>query len=298
MCVLKPIIMFDDDEDDYKGGSGDETVIMAMPSRSPTKTNSPSKRPKPRSNCHSVAAILLSAEPSTIKIEVQGVCTCREKRKCDEEIVAVESQAKMSNVCNQEPEPLKKMTRQMKAQLGHQAAAKVSPCNISFNPITMRLVDAKESIEVLQVPWLRSTLWQLSAQQEGLHQLLDNADLLVKAFDSACETVGWLSKLVCKNYEAIDAVVHDTVEYKGCAIAKESLITDVSAINRILDIFDTYEFILFLLANDDLCQPQERFSRVLVANVPDNGVNMESFLFEKTTDGDADTEGDQDPDLV
>ncbi|KAK0432079.1 hypothetical protein EV421DRAFT_1742598 [Armillaria borealis] len=301
---------------------------------------------------NSLLAILPSAGPSTIEVDTQDVRTCGEKRKRDQAIVAVESQVEMSNVQDQELEPPKKMTRQMKAQLA---------CNISFDPVTMRPVDAEE------VRWLSTatmdpkvacSLCTVGSQskpceflswgipcgncQHGkkvvcsfkanpykryrarisiqpfaertpkrLRQLLDTADLLVKVFDSACKTAGQLSELVRENYKAIDAVVHDTVEYEGCAIAEESLVTDVSTINGILGIFDTCEVDpstiseyrepiespLYSLRYDDLCHPQERFPRASAVNVTD-GVDMGALDFEKPADGEADVEGDQDPDLV
>ncbi len=74
-----------------------------------------------------------------------------------------------------------------------------------------------------------------------LRSLLGTADLLVKAFDSACQSVGHLSELIHNNCKAIDAVVCDTVEFEGQAVAEEALLTDVSAINGIMDKFTTQE---------------------------------------------------------
>ncbi len=59
------------------------------------------------------------------------------KRKHDTEIIAAETQAEMSNICDQEPEPLKMMMmRQMKAQLSRQAAAKAS-CKLFPSPLVL-----------------------------------------------------------------------------------------------------------------------------------------------------------------
>ncbi|KAK0443145.1 uncharacterized protein EV420DRAFT_1649425 [Desarmillaria tabescens] len=76
---------------------------------------------------------------------------------------------------------------------------------------------------------------------DNLHRLLRMAEYLVKAFDSACETAGHLSKLLCDTCKDIDTVIQDTVEYEGRVVAKESLVTDVSAVNGLLDGFSAQE---------------------------------------------------------
>ncbi|KAK0216724.1 hypothetical protein EDD85DRAFT_942734 [Armillaria nabsnona] len=317
--VPNPIVTFEDDNDDYE----------------------PSKRLKPKPSHHSASAVLPLDESSTINEDIPGPHMRGEKRKCDTEIVAAETQAKTSNVRNEESEPPKKMTRQMKAQIGHQAAAKVSSCDISFDPVTMRPVDAEE------VRWLSTatmdpkvacslctvgsqkkpceflgwgvacgncqhgkkvvcsfkadpykryraqiSIWSFAERTpKRLHQLLGNTDLLVKAFDSTCETAGQLSELLRENCESIDAIIRDTVEFKGHAIAEEALLTNMSAINGIMDKFTTQE-----VDNDDPRFAQERSLRSLVIN--DTGdLVLEYPLRDEDSTGEADAEGEVDPDV-
>ncbi|KAK0222780.1 hypothetical protein EDD85DRAFT_960039 [Armillaria nabsnona] len=358
--VPKTIIAFEDDDNDYESESEEETVVVVNPSASPAKLDSPSKRLKPRPGHHSASAVLPLDESSSINKDIPSPRTRGEKRKRDTEIVAAETQAETSNIRNKDSEPPKKMTRQRKAQIGHQAAARVPPHDISFDPVTMRPVDAEE------VHWLSTatmdpkvacSLCNVGSQKkpceflgwgvacgncqcgkkvvcsfkadpyeryrarisilsfaertpERLCQLLGNADLLVKVFDSACETAGRLSELLCENCESIDAMVHDTVEFKGCAIAEEALLTDVSTINGLMDKFTTQEVdsasvaecsepsnqSLWRLVYDDPRFTQERSPRSPVFN--DTGdLDLEYPRLDEELAGEADADGELDPDV-
>ncbi|KAK0215923.1 hypothetical protein EDD85DRAFT_798550 [Armillaria nabsnona] len=279
--VPEPIIVFKNDEDDYEEELDDEPAIIANSSAFLAKSDSPSKHLKPRPGHHSVSALLPLAKLSMVKVKSQG---------------------------------------------SHIFWFHLSAYNISFDTITMRPVDAEEVHwlstatmdleEALQVPQLRCCMWQLSTWKEGertpkkLCQLLDNADLLVKVFDSTCETAGQLSELLHENCEAIDAVVHDTVEFKGHAVAEESLITDVSAINRIMGKFATQEVdsvllmensetpnsSLWRLIYDDPHFASVRSLRSPVINNTDD-LNLEYPGHNEDLTGETDTEGELDPDV-
>lgn len=55
--VPKPIFAFEDDNDDYESESEEETVVVARPSASPAKSDSPSKPLKPKPGHHSASGV-------------------------------------------------------------------------------------------------------------------------------------------------------------------------------------------------------------------------------------------------
>ncbi|KAK0454012.1 uncharacterized protein EV420DRAFT_1481733 [Desarmillaria tabescens] len=243
------------DEDDAGNSLDEESVVVAKPFRPPASQGSPSKHTKPGPNRHSVAGASVppSVDLPVGVVEEQVIRTRGEKRKRTAAIAAMESHVETSNVRDESPELPKKMTKQHMAQLGRQAATQVpsslSPVNSWAGVFLVGTVKGERRWFVHSRLVLKSGTEHVSRYTHSwrghptvnLHRLLGTAEYLVKAFDSACETAGHLSKLLCDTCKDIDAVIRDTVEYEGRVMAKESLVTDVSAINGLLDGFSAQE---------------------------------------------------------
>ncbi|KAK0459390.1 uncharacterized protein EV420DRAFT_1479369 [Desarmillaria tabescens] len=334
-----------DDDDDAGNSLDEESVVIAKPFRPPASQGSPSKHTKPGPNRHSVAAVPPSIDLPVGVVEEQVIRTRGEKRKREAAIAAVESHVETSNVRDESPELLRKMTKQHMAQLSRQAAAQVPSQNIAFDPVTMQPVDADE------VRWLATTTmdpkvpcslcavgsqskpcefmgwgvpcgncqrgkkvvcsFKASPQEryrarvsihpfaertpDNLRRLLGTAEYLVKAFDSACETAGRLSELLCDTCKDIDAVIRDTVEYEGRVVAEESLVTDVSAVNRLLDGFSAQEVeVLMTPENEDRTGP----SLFLLSYDASSPKRDEALRREEGGGGEMDADGDLDAEPV
>ncbi|KAK0459389.1 uncharacterized protein EV420DRAFT_1642368 [Desarmillaria tabescens] len=129
---------------------------------------------------------------------------------------------------------------------------------------------------------------------DNLRRLLGTAEYLVKAFDSACETAGRLSELLCDTCKDIDAVIRDTVEYEGRVVAEESLVTDVSAVNRLLDGFSAQEVeVLMTPENEDRTGP----SLFLLSYDASSPKRDEALRREEGGGGEMDADGDLDAEV-
>ncbi|KAK0438682.1 uncharacterized protein EV420DRAFT_1651334 [Desarmillaria tabescens] len=296
-----------DDENDAGNSLDEESVVVVKPFRPPASQGSPSKHIKPGPNCHSVAAVPPSVNLPVGVVEEQVIHTRGEKRKREAAIATAESHVETSNVRDESPELPKKMMKQHMAQLGRQAAAQVPSRNIAFDPITMRPVDADE------VRWLATatmdpkvpcSLCAVGSQSKpcefmGWGVPCGNCQrgkkvYLVKAFDSACETAGRLSELLCNTCKDIDAVIRDTVEYEGHVVAEESLVTDVSAVNGLLDGFSAQEVeVSTTPENEDQTGPS-LFSLSYDASFPKRD---EALRREEGGGGEMDADGDLDAEV-
>ncbi|KAK0441732.1 uncharacterized protein EV420DRAFT_1649967 [Desarmillaria tabescens] len=103
----------------------------------------------------------------------------------------------------------------------------------------------------------------------------DRPSTWIKAFDSACETAGHLSELLCDTCKDIDAVIRDTVEYEGRVVAEESLVTDVSAVNGLLDGFSAQEVEVSMTPeNEDQTGPSLFSVELLTMHLPQSEMKL------------------------